>query len=360
MAPLSTAPTMTTAQIIAARLKLARSAAELSLRDLAARVGLSANAISKFETGQTTPSSERLIALAGALERPLDFFVRPFGPEVRSISFRKKSKLGKRQETALRANVKDHVERYLELEAHLEAHITFAPPKHPVSDDPAHAEALARSLRKTWKLGNGPLSNVVEMLEEHGVRVIDLDAPDSFDGCCGWVGNVPFIVLAKWLDADLPRKRFTALHELGHLVLTLPDDLEPRLEENLCHRFANALLLPAEGVRNAFGPRRSRVSLEELTLIKSEYGISLSATLRRLLDLAVITPRHHKGWMMTGSKHGWRKPGGEPGSFIGAERAYRFDQLLARAVADERISLSRAAALTGRSIASLRPHLLGS
>jgi len=48
------------------RLKLARKRAGLSLRDLAARIGsdVSAQAISKYESGKMLPSSSVLVSLA--------------------------------------------------------------------------------------------------------------------------------------------------------------------------------------------------------------------------------------------------------------------------------------------------------
>ena len=54
------------------RLRAARQARALSLRDLAERVGVSASLISQIETGRARPSVNTLYALAAELEVSLD------------------------------------------------------------------------------------------------------------------------------------------------------------------------------------------------------------------------------------------------------------------------------------------------
>jgi Zn-dependent peptidase ImmA (M78 family) len=81
-------------------------------------------------------------------------------------------------------------------------------------------------IRKQWKLGEDALTNVHEMLEEHGVKVKEVTAEESFSGFSGWAdSSTPVMVLASWLNADLAHKRLTALHERGHLVMKLPENL---------------------------------------------------------------------------------------------------------------------------------------
>lgn len=56
-------------------IRLSRHAAGLSLRELEARIDnrVTAQAISKYERGEATPSSEVLIALADALAVSVDY-----------------------------------------------------------------------------------------------------------------------------------------------------------------------------------------------------------------------------------------------------------------------------------------------
>jgi len=61
--------------------------------------------------------------------------------------------------------------------------------------------------------------------------------------------------------------RFTAAHELGHLLCGFP---ERGGAESLCHAFAAAFLLPREALERVLMPARRKNSLWEL---KNKYRI---------------------------------------------------------------------------------------
>ncbi len=70
------------------RLRTLREEREISMRELARRSGLSANALSMIERGLTSPSVSTLTKLATALEVPITAFFRP-EPERQPVVFRK-------------------------------------------------------------------------------------------------------------------------------------------------------------------------------------------------------------------------------------------------------------------------------
>jgi Zn-dependent peptidase ImmA (M78 family) len=47
--------------------------------------------------------------------------------------------------------------------------------------------------------------------------------------------------------------RFTAAHELGHWVMSLPEEMPEKEKEACCHRFAGAFLYPRDQVVLDFG-----------------------------------------------------------------------------------------------------------
>ncbi len=79
-------------------------------------VGLSHMAISKYEKGSLTPSSDILLKLAKALEVSVEFFFRPETIELGEIKFRKRLRLRKKVEESIKAQIADQIERRLELE----------------------------------------------------------------------------------------------------------------------------------------------------------------------------------------------------------------------------------------------------
>ena len=78
--------------MIGKRLKLARAAAGLSLRDLAARIDnrVSAQQIGKYERDEDVPGSGVLIAMSHALGVSLDYLVGDQEMVLEGVEFRKK------------------------------------------------------------------------------------------------------------------------------------------------------------------------------------------------------------------------------------------------------------------------------
>ena len=76
--------------MIGARLKLARTAAGLSLRKLAAEVSVSAQAIGKYERNESMPSSRVLLQLAEKLVVSIDYLLGDPEVEIAGLSFRKR------------------------------------------------------------------------------------------------------------------------------------------------------------------------------------------------------------------------------------------------------------------------------
>ena len=218
-------------------------------------------------------------------------------------------------------------------------------------------EEAAEKIREAWKLGEDAIFNVRETLEEHGIKVAEVESPESFNGFSGWADErTPVIVLARWLDGDLPRKRLTALHELGHLVMKLPDGISHKLKESLCYRFAGALLLPAGALRARVGTKRpDGISHRERIGIKEDRGISVAALMRRAKDLGIVSPAGYKSFCFQNRMN--RKA--EPGRWHGVEKSDRYEQMVWRAVSQELITRAKAAELLDVTLREL-DHLFAS
>jgi Zn-dependent peptidase ImmA (M78 family) len=354
-APSVTVNTPDAKQLFGERLRRARLMRGLTLRELAERLGrlgpaLSHAALQKYEKGLMGPDSTVLLALARLLDLDPGYFFRASEVTLERIEFRKLTKFPVREVNRVREEAADFFERYLQIESILEIQAAALPkvdlsviaPENEAALA-AGAEKAAVQIRLDWKLGQAPLANVHELLEEHGVKVKEVEADESFNGFSGWADDrTPVIVLAKWLNQDLPRKRLTALHELGHLVLRLPAGLAHKTKESLCYRFAGAALLPAEALRARVGAKRpDGISFRERLGIKADWGISIAALMRRAADLGIITPGQLKSFHFQNSAA--RK--NEPGKWEGSEHADRYEQLVYRAAAQELITRSKAAEL---------------
>lgn len=344
-------------EIFAKRLKGARTQAGLSQDELVNRVSgmISKNAISKYEKGEMMADGKVIIALAKALNIDPDYFFRSFRVEIDKIEFRKKKKISVKEVKAIKQKVTDIMERYLEIEQFLSIESSFHNPiSHIKISSKRDVEYAVNELLGSWRLGYNALPNVIELLEDKEIKIVEIEAPEEFDGFSGWAdGKYPIIVVNKTYGVE--RKRLTALHELGHLLLTFSEDIGQKIREKMCFQFGGAMLMPEETFRNEIGHHRSHIPTAELILIKETYGISVQAIMQRAKDLGIITEFTFLNFRKHISKN--RKEEGL-GNYIGKEESNRFKQLVYRAASEEIISMSKAANLFNQKLALFRKEFM--
>lgn len=345
------------------RLVSARKMAGMSLQDLSDKMKnvVTKQSLNKYEQGKMKPDSEVSILLSNVLGVPVDYFYSSPGIEVKleNISYRKfVSKISKNEQIAIEEKAKETFERYLELEEVLnfdEKLEYFIYDKHIENAD--DAEVAAKELRKKWKLGYDPIPDVVEMLEDKGYKVIEIDAPNGFDGMKADINGKKVIVLRKKQSSneDVVRKRFTALHELAHHSLKFSNNLSEREEENLCHAFASAVLYPEDMARKEMHKNRFRFYQNELVFIKERWGISFSAVFNRAKQLGIINAYVYKQFNI-----GYRERKfhlNEPGRFLSREKPVRFERLIYLGLSKEAISVNDAAFFSGKTVGEFRKQL---
>lgn len=331
----------------------------LSLQDLSDKLNgsLSKQALNRLETGEQSPGSEILSQLCQTLDVTLDYFFKDGSVVLDQVEFRKLKKLSVKEQERVKSTTTEYLERYLELENLLG--IADKPPfkfrAYPVNDAADIKDAVAE-IRKLLKIGNDPIYNCVELLEEHNIKVYSVLADSSFSGMSTIIKNeVGVIVFNDHEDIPLVRKRFTVLHELAHLYLKMPDNMEEKTCERLCDAFAGSMLLPDEKLKEYFGGKRTTVYTRELQFIKKNYGISLTAIMYRAKVLGLISESYMKYFMIRYNQS--LKPL-EKSGYKGQEESTRFTQLLIRAIAQEVISTTKAAALKNMSLGDFRAEFL--
>lgn len=341
------------------RLKAARKMNGYSLQNLSDKINnkVTKQALNKYEAGLSIPGPGLLMEISRALNVPLDYFYRSNSVELGNLSFRKLVKLSAKEQDVVVYRTKDFLERYLELEDILGIDSHFVNPVRNWNINTIRdIEDVAERLRKEWDLGEDPLFNVIELLEDLKIKVFEIETDDSFSGLSTWVdSSIPVIVLNKSKNVPLDRKRFTALHELGHLVLDLQKFSEKE-QESYCHAFAAAMLIPRKKMIDELGGHRSNIFMNELVALKQQYGMSIQAIIYRAKTLGLVSEAYHRFFMIRLSKAGYRKE--EPYPYAGFEGSNRFRQLLLRAVAEELISTSKGAVLNNQKLTAFRAELV--
>ena len=142
------------------------------------------------------PSSDVLLRLSSALGVKPEYFFRHTTIELSGMQFRKRANLPGKIMESLKQRTIDFLERYIELEGILGIEEKFSNPLSNFSiNSYRDVENAALKLRNAWELGLTPILNLLELLEEKGIRVYEVQNIDGFDGLSARVGNLHVIVI---------------------------------------------------------------------------------------------------------------------------------------------------------------------
>jgi Zn-dependent peptidase ImmA (M78 family)/DNA-binding XRE family transcriptional regulator len=336
------------------RLQQARMAEGLSLRALAGRVELSAQTLSNYERGVDVPGSEVLMRLADGLHVSLAWFFRNVEAGEMVPQYRKRKALPKKEEKRLLATILDQYERYLAVEDVLRSGEKLDEDRNlkdlciknlGATAAPLGADVVAEKLRVLLNLGEDPVENLTEILEDWNIKVFEIAADQHFDACTFLGANgepLPLIVSKAGLPGD--RQRFNLAHEFGHIVSVWVGQAQGH-DEEFANRFAAAFLVPAAAARRELGDQRDSIDLLELHLLKHKYGLSMQAWMYRAKDLGIISRESFVEFQRMFRARGYHKK--EPGDPLPVEKPTRFNRLVMRAFSESLISESKAGELLG-------------
>jgi len=271
-----------------ARLRLARKRRGRTLTSLAQDLGRSTRILNAYERGEKQPGTLTLERLAKILDFPVSFFNAPdlSEPPSNGTSFRKQSHLSDlRRDQALSSAT-----LALALSDWIEQRFSLPAPDVPRYSEEVDAEIAAQAVRETWGLGERPVSNMIHLLEAHGVRVFSLtEECREMDAISFWADGVPFVFLNTVKSGE--RSRMDASHELGHLVLHWRGGTIGRRTEHQAQLFGNAFLMPRGSVI-AEAPRVA--DLERIIRAKRRWKVSAAALVYRMHEVGLISDWHYR------------------------------------------------------------------
>jgi transcriptional regulator with XRE-family HTH domain len=293
------------------RLRQLRLSRGLTLDALVAQIGgvVTKQALSKYERGKARPSAVVLNKLAEALGVKASYLWSDPAIVVEFVAYRRGSTLPKREQARVESMVAEGLEARVRLQELLGYTDGAELPVQTLKVDCVEeAEQATMTLRDLWKLGLDPIANVVDVLEHHFVHVIEIETNEKFDG----ISSVAYdqehrmraaaVVTRKGIPGE--RQRLNLAHELGHLMLQVPEGGD---QERMAFRFGAAFLAPAPVIEQEVGRRRAFIELEELLLLKRRFGMSVQALLFRLRDLGIISESYYRQWCIDINRLGWRK-----------------------------------------------------
>ena len=302
---------------VGARLREAREVRNLTAVALSEMLGVTPQAVSQYEGGKSSPSPEVLRGIAATVNLPEHFFLRAEREYERgTIFYRSMSSATK----SARARAERRFSWLRDIVRYLTEFVELPESNFPnlnLPADPLHLsdeeiEEAAGEVRRYWGLRDGPISNMVLLLENQGAVIArDRLGADTLDGLSEFVAEDqrPYIIVGT--DKGSPvRWRFDVAHELAHIVLhagvatdrfSRPEQFK-RIEQQ-AHRFAGAFLLPAA----PFGEDLFAANLDALQAIKPKWKVSIGMMITRAHQLGFISDDATKKLWINASRRGWRR-----------------------------------------------------
>lgn len=299
------------AQNIGNNIRLLRRRSGLTIKSLAARIGIQPGPLGKLEAGKHRPSAGVLLRLAETFNTSIDALFLPTGASTHGLP-----RIHRLDDLVVPPDLIDRLQRVMDEVFRLEdrcgvpkhAHIPFNFHAEPRLDA---MEDLANRVRRALGIGDSVLFDYVEMFEARGgFRVLSLDLPPPFvaigvhdpvhanafffvnhGGRGGHVGDRPGDV---WITPE--RKLFALAYEFGLLLLgqglPSPQAVDPEHIRKLARHFAAIFLLPRGEVLRTLHQLNVRPGAWTLPLIlrlKVRFGVSAEMFTIRLEELDQIT-----------------------------------------------------------------------
>lgn len=302
-----------------AMITLARESRGWTQTQLAFVLGVSQSTVAKWELGSSTLGPEEAMDLAQALEYEREFFseVQPLHALGASLLYRQKTRVPIRLQKRVEAEINirkmqiDRLMKSVSIEDHMFPSIPSA--------EVGNVEAIAREVRRYWKVPDGPIPNLTKLVEAMGGIVIHTNfGTKLIDGANLWVPGMPPMFFMNG-DVSGERYRFSLAHEVGHAIMhraAAGEEIE--LE---AHRFASELLMPRTQVR---GDLRS-FNLEVARRLKPFWGASMQALIERAFHLNIISDSQRRRLYTQISAQGGRIEEPWP---LPMEKPERFQQIV--------------------------------
>ena len=287
-------------------LRLSRLVAGLSLNDLGERVGTTRQYIQQIEKDSKSPSEDLIDALTYELNVEKSFFFTPITNHIKEeeCHFRKlKTTLvsAKRECTAkatLMNKLVDTLDETLKLPK-----INF--PSYDVSNL-IETEKSAIESRSFWGLGDGPIKNMIRVLENAGAVVASFGEISEKVDALSIHRKRPIILLNE--SKSSPRIRMDLAHECAHIILHSGIETGDKDTEDQADYFASTFLLPRTALLAEYGTsRRPKLDWNRIKNIKIKWGVSTRSIIYRLNQLSIINPSQYRTANIHLSKTGQTK-----------------------------------------------------
>lgn len=304
--------------IYSERVKQLREMRRLTQAGLAEYVpALAQDQVSRIERHGAQPDDEAAALLALSCGVTVEFLQREPHPSlaVHSPHLRARGRLTEREKNSALQWLRFVDEQH----QRMRPQATAIPVKLPRLWGMKPREAAARIRDVLGFDAAEPLPFLLLAVERAGVTLLGVPvAADALDAFCAWRDDEPVIGLLAGAPPD--RMRWSVAHELGHLALHRRDESGKKVEAE-ADEFAAELLTPLDAIKDQLP---ARPTLNNLTMLKTQWGVSIKSLVRRAKELGVVDQDRAISLYKQISSRGWNRM--EPG-YVPPEKPRAFRKL---------------------------------
>jgi Zn-dependent peptidase ImmA (M78 family)/DNA-binding XRE family transcriptional regulator len=283
-------------KLIPERIREAREASGLQPDTFAELIGVSRQALARFENGLMSPGGETMRKIISTAKLPHSFFVAskersangitPFWRGLKRMEAHHRKRIARRLEWL--HDIVSYVSNFVDLPELSLPQLEF----NVNSTDVEQIEHAADALRDHWKLGRGPVLDVSAIMENNGIMLTrEPVGCEDMDAVSCWQFGRPYVLYSSDVEGG-PRNSYNLSHELAHVLLHASVEVTSEnltLIEKQANRFAGAFLLPQE----SFSREVLGTSINHFLFLKEKWGISIAAMAYRCKDLGILNSDQH-------------------------------------------------------------------
>lgn len=294
---------------IGIRLREARKARGLTQQDAADHINVTRTTITAIEKGERRIQPSEFGKLVALFGRSISDFIRK-GEPVEAFTVQLRATLPSQFDTGKEISLpvwefQRLCEDYVELEYICETPLRR---KYPAPYEIAHvsleiaAEDVATAERNRLGLGDGPLLNLREILENDvGIRVFYMDMPSKVGAMFAYTEKLGGCIAINIKHPE-ERRRWSMAHDYGHFLsnryqpeITIENRYQRQPEsERFADAFARSFLMPSSGLSRRFNEvlrskKDGRATPADLCTMAYFYYVSVEAFTRRLEELKLIS-----------------------------------------------------------------------
>ena len=284
------------------RLKTARMYRGKTIEMLASEASINKKDILAFEEDKYKPVAENVMKLSNTLKFPKEYFFQndDIRVMVESTHIKPESRIPRVEEISY----KEKLVMTHKLISVIENYIKF--PEMKIADNLTQyddMDELATKVRRAWGLGDGPIGNMLSLLEVNGIAIsgmnVDRKGALSFTQKQSIDRNSRYLISLGNDKKSATIRNFDLAYELGYIVSVEAGISSKKFSKD---EFACAFLLPKEAF---FEDLENVNELNDYVELKKKWIVPISAMILRAYQLDVINYKKYMYLMREMEKQGW-------------------------------------------------------